>query len=133
MELKYRMFYQGEFITPIFDGQYFYEDFRDLEDGRKIEDCKIELFTGLKDKNGTPIYDGDVINIVRYKGQWHQDIINNVFVKFTDCSFTYSHYSDNISQLETGLFTCVDHDIEIIGNIHQDSHLLDANPELLEK
>lgn len=74
-------------------------------------DCKeytIEQCTGLKDKNGTLIYEGDVVKWLKPFGD-----DRNYLVKWHHAEAEYS-IRDNQSQ------------IEIIGNIHE-------NPELLEE
>jgi len=66
------------------------------------EDAELMQFTGLKDKNGVEIYEGDIIENTCITGQ-------RFLVKFEEGGFTtYAHLL-----------------MEVIGNIYE-------NPELLE-
>jgi len=70
----------------------------------------IGQFTGLCDKNGKEIYEGDIANISRLKNQ---------LVIYKDCKFGTQNGSS---------FYCLgnwDRKFEVIGNIHE-------NPELLK-
>ena len=72
----------------------------------------FEQCTGLKDKNGKLIYEGD---IVRYK-LFHEDYLLGTYLN----KVTFNHGSFiPICNSKVG-------DVEVIGNIHE-------NPELLEK
>ena len=88
---------------------------QDERDGRMIvEDLVPETvgqYTGLKDKNGTEIYEGDTDDkqVVEY---WSGQLIVGWYLK---CKYTG----------DTGYFSPLDK-FEVIGNIHD-------NPELLKE
>lgn len=86
-----------------------YEDWRHLEDGGGWE-CEIMQFTGLKDKNGKDIYEGDVIQV-------NKDKIMPVV--YDNASFRTPYYQSNY--ILEGWEQSV---IEVVGNIYE-------NPELL--
>jgi uncharacterized phage protein (TIGR01671 family) len=87
---------------------------------------ELMQYTGLKDKNGKEIYEGDVLSIVdRTKGstnygneRWRDKII------FHCGFFALPIPADDGIKRALPLYTYDNTDIEIIGNIHE-------NPELL--
>lgn len=87
---------------------------------KSAEDFILLQFTGLKDKNGKEIYEGDILRLDK---DWQGPSSNGMkvgAVKYEDCSFCLELYDSLPLHL---LIPAV---IEIIGNIYE-------NPELLEK
>lgn len=78
-----------------------------------VDESTIGQYTGLKDKNGKRIFEGDIV-----KRRWnnYDCFIYKVVFDDTLCCF--------MAQRHRG-FSSLDDDFEVIGNIHD-------NPELLE-
>jgi uncharacterized phage protein (TIGR01671 family) len=108
-----------------------------LKDLQETDTWKVMQFTGLTDKNGNEIYEGDIVRILytdwcsksendpRTLEQYLIDIANIgevVFEKDCFCVKTYSKkYDDyNFSSLFAGKYGYV----EVIGNICQNANLL---------
>jgi uncharacterized phage protein (TIGR01671 family) len=84
------------------------------------EEIVYEQFTGLTDKNGKEIYEGDICRIL--SGEEHQgyrEYDQKGIIKYSGLSFDL--VVDNVWQ---GIYNGPDFDIIVLGNIHE-------NPELL--
>ena len=78
-----------------------------------IEDCVLEQYTGLKDKNGKEIYEGDIVSVrnKNRKNEYNIGVVEFGKAAFR-CPFLLGKYHSGQG--------------EVIGNIHE-------NPDLLEK
>ena len=110
----------------------------DIECGRliseafKVDPATVGQYTGLKDKKGVKIFEGDVVKISEVLEAL--DFITDIY--FDDSGFRYRHADGSGSILPRHTkkvkgYEGVTVDMEVIGNIHSDGHLLDK-PELLE-
>jgi len=82
------------------------------EIGEKVIESTIGQCTGLRDRNGRLVFEGDIcrhgdriIEVVWYEGSWH---------------YTYGNHGGRLYALHPR------NDIEIIGNIHDNPKLLSA-------
>lgn len=78
-------------------------------------------YTGLKDKNGVEIYEGDVVNYVSdYGKEW------NGFVEW--CDYLAKFYIEAIVGDDEGNDDGdFDRDLEVIGNIYENHELISKN------
>ena len=78
----------------------------------------IDQFTGLQDKNGVDIYEGDIVRISNGSINGSYWFEKNRLIKFQKAAFNVPVFCIGEKQTRT-------HWCEVIGNIHE-------NPELLE-
>ena len=83
----------------------------------RIEDLELMQYTGLRDKNGREVYEGD---IMRFKDWWDEEMVGEVRYSEKDMAFTI------VNDFWDGFPIMYADDLEVIGNIYE-------NPELLEE
>lgn len=101
------------YLAPAMDGfnPVYYEN----ELGKTWE---LMQSTGLKDKNGVEIFEGDIVKIIG-------DVLDDDMsvIRFTEGGF-YLDYKNLDTEFE--LLYSIDLPIEIIGNIYEDKELLEV-------
>lgn len=124
-QIKFRAIFDGKIETHMsLEGM-----FAHYENGS----CLLEQFTGLHDKNGKEIYEGDIL-----KGKWDEDdsfeygIVTYGELEFySDQGTTHKVNGYHLKTIKhtrkfyANICSMFWHSIKVIGNIH-------SNPELLE-
>jgi hypothetical protein len=114
-------------LAPVFsvywrrDGTIMEASLRD-DPNRSVEDFIVEQFTGLLDKNGKEIYEGDVIE---WKDTYGQPQRMSVFYR--------SMAELNRACFELPTAYPVTPELEIIGNIHENPDLIESGATSKEK
>jgi uncharacterized phage protein (TIGR01671 family) len=104
------------------------DEYDEYYDAGKIgEVLTIEQYTGLKDKNGKEIYEGDIIHYVFDGDSYPKEATDVKLVcVYDDKNGWFAFNESPTSEFSEYLWYEIENHCEVIGNIHE-------NPELLQK
>lgn len=86
-----------------------------------VEDNTVGQFTGLTDKNGKEIYEGDIVQSKLKRSRKYDEILQICFANSEYCGKDKDGSSTSLSLLEEY------HTLEVIGNIHDNPELINGN------
>lgn len=114
-------------LEQVFKKDCNYNDYEDFRYEDITDEVELMQYTGLHDKNGKEIYEGDIVLYkdweMAYEGGGNDSFINKGIVEYCEDNCCY-----NVTERQTVDITDVlykdNEDLEVIGNIYD-------NPELL--
>ena len=101
-----------------------------------LMDIEITQYTGLKDKNGKEIYEGDIFNCKRDKahpdGGYYAGTMDYYPESAEVVTFEAGCFLAGSDYLHNRLFWYERHNWDLIGNIYENPELLENNNEVMK-
>ena len=127
----YGDFVRGNERKSLRDSIFVYDSETQSFNDYEINPSTLGQYTGLTDKNGKRIFEGDILHIAKIAdglGGYYQPPLDypvNVVVKWDLCAWMWETLCDDKRYITFPDAWC-HYECEVIGNVHD-------NPELLEK
>lgn len=116
-EIKFRAWLkETKEMIPVYDISWNKDMINTEGPWRFFDEVVLMQYTGLKDKNGVEIYEGDIVNCREYgfgKIEWNEE---------DACFYFYAVYKGGFD--EEYIYDYLE-DMEVIGNIYEHRHLLE--------
>lgn len=109
-EWYYGYLLQPNIISNVVSGQLVYADLF-------VDENTVGQYTGLKDKNGTKIFEGDIVKYYQDENR-----LNYGIIEYKDCYFGIKPITKSLPQLID--IAVKWHNGEVIGNVFDNSELL---------
>lgn len=125
-EIKFRVWDANEKRFPAEGEIYLFDAIKGYR-----KNLIAEQYTGLKDKNGKEIYEGDIVKYLSYRKEYTGQVVFD-FVDDSEGYYVEKHYGWGIQRdgYNLSLGDYADEDmkcelVEVIGNIHENGDLLE--------
>ena len=114
----------GYYVVTCDSNRIIYEDYEGFYCEEEVIPESVGQYTGLRDKNGREIYEGDIVHLSSDDGVDYKALI-----VFKDGGFCAIDGSENDYSVRRYGLSRYDLKVEVIGNIYENPELLEANDE----
>jgi len=108
---NHKMFIPSELIHPPLEVGYF----DDSGCPKGMNNAPLMQYTGLKDKNGKEIYEGDIVELYKYQGEALYCVTLVIAVKWNETGLNFNIWKPHENEFW-----------KVIGNIYENKELLEA-------